>query len=214
MCSFRSSQGLSTLSRTKSLNANKKSIYSHQAHFAHSSTAPFLASDPRWLEQFRTDIQMILVQIEHRFNRLVVHHQPTLSTGEQIRLMNELIGFIKHTQVICSSIQSSLIVEKQRELKIYADQLIRKSQMENESITSVEDTQKLTRLLYDLLITVVSYIQAYCHAYLIPYEVQIQNDENQQIDLECLKYPVKISCFSTTFSSRKKENRVVLIDRC
>ena len=92
---FRQSHQLSALHRTKSLNVNKQATYSHQAHIAHSSNAPFLASDPRWLDEFRKDINLILVQIEQRFNRLVISHQPMLSISEQIKTINELIGFIK-----------------------------------------------------------------------------------------------------------------------
>ena len=191
--SFRSPHGLSTVHRTKSLNVSKQATYSHQAHIAHSSLAPFLASDPRWLDEFRKDINLILVQIEQRFNRLVAVHQPMLSTSEQIKLINELIGFIRNVQVTCSYIQSALIVDKQRELKIYADQLIRRSQNEHEKQSSPQTQQNLTRLLYDLLVTLVSYIQTYCHAYLIPYEVELYNNETPSIDLDRLKYPVSLA---------------------
>ncbi|CAF0889442.1 unnamed protein product [Adineta steineri] len=185
----RSPHRLSHVHRTKSLNVNKQATYSHQAHIAHSSNAPFLASDPRWLVEFRKDINLILSQIEQRFNRLVISHQPQLSISEQIKTINELLGFIKNIQVTCSYIQSSLIVEKERELKIYADQLIKKSQFERDQQQSPQIQQSLTRLLYDLLVTLVNYIRTYCHAYLIPYEVEIYNDENSITDLELLKYP-------------------------
>ena len=46
-------------------------------------------------------------------------------------------------------------------------------------------------LLHNLLVTIAHYIQTYCHAYLIPYEVELYNDENPSIDLERLSYPVK-----------------------
>ena len=174
---------------------NKQATYSHQAHIAHSSPAPFLASDPRWLDEFRTDINLILVQIEQRFNRLVAPHQPMLSISEQIKLINELVGFMRNVQVTCLCIQSALIVEKQRELKVYADQLIRRSQTEHEKQSSPQIQQNLTRLLYDLLVTLVSYIQTYCHAYLVPYEVELYNDENPLIDLDRLKYPVSLAWF-------------------
>lgn len=171
------------------MNPNKKLNYSHQAHYAHSSKAPFLASDPRWLDQFRVDIQLILVEIERRFN-LLVGSTSTLVMSEQIKLINELIGFIKHIQVTCSYIQSSLIVDKQRELKLFADQLIRKSQHEHQVTISNDEQMKLSRLLYDLIVTIISYMETYCQAYLIPYEVQIYNDENPIIHLDQLKYPV------------------------
>jgi hypothetical protein len=114
-----------------------------------------------------------------------------LSITEQIKIINELIGFIRNIQVTCSYIQSSLIVDKQRELKIYADQLIKKSQ--SEPTISSESHQSLIRLLHNLLVTIVNYIQTYCHAYLIPYEVELYNDENTSINIERLKYPVSIS---------------------
>ncbi len=174
---------------------NKQATYSHQAHIAHSSNAAFLASDPRWLDEFRKDINVILIQIEQRFNRLVVPYQSMLSISEQIKIINELIGFIKNIQVTCSYIQSSLIVEKQRELKIYSDQLIKKSQTENGPIISSQMHQNLIRLLHNLLLTLVNYIQTYCHAYLIPYQVELYNDEIPSINIERLKYPVKNSFF-------------------
>ncbi|CAF3397978.1 unnamed protein product [Rotaria sp. Silwood1] len=193
----RNSHRLSTVRQSKSLNLHKQATYSHQAHIAHSSNAPFLASDPRWLEEFQKDINLILIQIEQRFNRLVQFHQPILSINEQIKLINELIGFIKNIQVTCSYIQSSLIIDKQRDLKNFADQLIRKSHHEHEQQTSLEINEKLTRLLYDTLVILVNYIQTYCHAYLIPYEVEIYNDKNLSIDIEQLKYtPTKKSQIS------------------
>ena len=191
---FRSPHRVTTnLHRTKSLNVNKQATYSHQAHIAHSSTAPFLASDPRWLDEFRKDINLILVQIEQRFSRLVSSHSLMLSIGEQIKVINELIGFIKNIQITCSYIQSSLIVEKQRELKLYADQLIRKSQVENDRQISPQVHQTLIRLLYDTMVTLVVYVQTYCQAYLIPYEVELYNEETATIDLDRLKYPVMLS---------------------
>ena len=198
------------LHRTKSLNVNKQATYSHQAHIAHSSNAPFLASDPRWLDEFRKDINLILVQIEQRFNRLVWSHSPMLSIGEQIRVINELIGFIKNIQITCSYIQSSLIVDKQRELKLYADQLIRKSQVDNDRQTSPTVHPTLIRLLYDTLVTLVIYIQTYCHAYLIPYEVELYNDENATIDLKRLKYPVMTICMHETRNEHVRD----LSDEC
>jgi hypothetical protein len=184
------SNSQSTIHRTKSLNITKQATYSHQAHIALSSTAPFLASDPRWLDEFRENVNRILIEVEQRFNRLVQPYESVLSISEQIKLINELIGFIKSIQVTCSYIQSAMIVEKQRELKIYADQLIRKSQTEYDQQISLEMYQTLVRLLYDSLFTFVNYIQAYCHAYLIPFEVELYNHDNVSIDFERLESPV------------------------
>lgn len=186
----KSSQSVSTINRTKSLNMTKQGTYSHQAHIAHSSTAPFLASDPNWLDEFRTDINLILSQIDQRFNRLVSPFETNLSISEQIKILNELIGFIRNIQITCSYIQSALIVDKQRELKNYADQLIVKSQT-NFSGNFSESRETFLRLLHDCIVTLISYIQTYCHAFLIPYEVEIFNDENSSIDFEKLKFPVK-----------------------
>jgi hypothetical protein len=135
----------------------------------------------------------MLIQIEQRFNRLVVSYQSMLSISEQIKIINELIGFIKNIEVTCSYIQSALIVDKQRELKIYSDQLIKKSQNENEQPITPQTHQNFIRLLYNLIVTLANYIQTYCHAYLIPYEVELYNDENTTIDIERLKYPVNSS---------------------
>lgn len=211
---FRSSHGLSHVHRTKSLNVNKQATYSHQAHIAHSSNAPFLASDPRWLEEFRKDINLMLSGIGQRFNRLVVSYQSMLSISEQIKIINELLGFIKNIQVTCSYIQSSLIVDKQRELKIYADQLIKKSQNENEQQLTPDIHQNFIRLLYNLVVTLVNYIQTYCHAYLIPYEVELYSDENTSIDIQRLKHPVLLNskrtnllyCFFPIIAYGKQSN--------
>lgn len=175
------------------MGAEKQANYSHQAHIAHSSGAPFLASDPHWLTEFRKDIDMLLKEIEQRFNRLVLPHQSMLPINEQIKVINDLIAFIRQIQNMCSCIQSSFLVDKQHELKTYADQLIKKSQTEPESTITSHNHRNLIRLLYNLLVTFVQYIQTYCHAYLIPYDVEIYNDENPSIDLERLKYPVSIS---------------------
>lgn len=191
----RSSHRLSQIHRTKSLNPSQQSTYSHQAHIAHSSTAPFLASDPQWLNEFVKDINLILNQIEQRFNRLVLPFGSMSTISEQIKLLNEFIGFIKNLQVTCSYIQSSLINDKQRDLKIYADQLIRKSQQEQN--ISKETYEKFIKLIYETLVILINYIQTYCHAYLIPYEVEIYNDENGLIDIERLK-----PTFTTTQVSR------------
>lgn len=189
---FRASGRGSNLRATESLNLHRQASYSHQAHIAHSSNAPFLALDPRWLSEFGKDINLILLQIEQRINRLVVFHQPALTISEQIKLINELIGFIKNILVTCSYIQSSLISEKQRELKLFADQLIRKSHHEHEQHISLELRDRLTRLLYDLIVILVGYVHTYCHAYLIPYEVEIYNEEKVSIDIDELKYLVCI----------------------
>lgn len=185
------------------MNVNRHTTYSLQADIARSSNAPFLASDARWLEEFRMDINMMLSQIEQRFNALI---DARLPVNEQIKKLNELIGFVKHIQVTCSAIQSSSIVEKQRELKLYADQLISKSQRERDQRISPPVHQNLTRLLYDLLVTLVNYVHTYCHAYLIPFHVELYNDEHGVIDIEQLKYPV-----STLLSNIGRSSLLVLL---
>ena len=189
---FRSPQHKSQIRRTKTMGAEKQANYSHQADIACSSNAAFLASDPHWLSEFRKDIDLLLKDIEQRFNRLVLPHQSMLPINEQIKAINGLIGFIRQIQMTCSCIQSSFLVDKQHELKTYADQLIKKSQTETESIITPQSHRGLIRLLYNLLVTLVQYIQTYCHAFLIPYDVELYNDENPSIDLERLKYPVRI----------------------
>lgn len=192
-CQFRSPHGKNNLRRTKTMGAEKQASYTHQAQIASSSNAPFLASHPQWLSEFRKNIDVILQQIEQRFNRLVLPYQSMLPINEQIRVINEFIGFIRSIQVTCSYIQSSFIVEKQNELKTYADNLIRKSQAETEPTITSQNHRSLIRLLYNFLVTIVQYIQSYFHAYLIPYDVEIYNDDNPSIDLERLKYPVSLS---------------------
>lgn len=123
-----------------------------------------------------------------------------LPISEQIKIINELIAFIKNIQVTCSYIQSSLIVDKQHDLKIYADQLIKKSQYDINQTVTPQNHQNFIRLLYNLIVTLVNYIQAYCHAYLIPYEVELYDDENITIDIQQLKYPVKKTVFFFSFN--------------
>jgi hypothetical protein len=167
------------LQSIKSLNKNKQIISSDQTR----SLIPF---DSRWLEEFRQNINRTLEQIEQRFNHLINPNSSSLPTDEQIKSIQELINYIKTIQITCSDIQSSLIVDKQRELKVYTIELMKKSLNKNQEIY-----QNLTRLLIDLLLTLINYIQTYCQAFLIPYEVEIYNNENQTINIEQFKTSVK-----------------------
>jgi len=72
--------------------------------------------------------------------------------------------------------------DKQRELKIYNLQLRKK--FENEEILSSEISQNFIQLLCDFLVTFIKYIQTYCQAFLIPYHVEIYDQENKSIDIE------------------------------
>ncbi|CAF4197511.1 unnamed protein product, partial [Rotaria sp. Silwood2] len=165
---------------TKSLNKNKQKKSLDQ-------TRSFPSSNPRWLEEFRQNINSTLEQIEQRFNRLINPNSPELSINEQIKLIQELIGYNKTIQNTCLDIQSPLFIEKQRELKLYTAQLIKQSQNENKQILTSQTSENLVRLLFDLLLTLMTYIQTYCQAFLIPYEVEIYNDDNKSIDIEQVK---------------------------
>ena len=92
---------------------------------------------------------------------------------------------------------SSSVVDKQCELNRYTIQLIRKSQ----AILSPQMHENLKRLLWDLLITMIKYIHTYCEAFLIPYEVEICNDENKSIDIESFQSPVKIKRLMSFYMS-------------
>ena len=99
-----------------------------------------------------------------------------------------MINCIQIIQNTCSNIRSALFLDKQRELNAFIVYLIQQSQNNNEQIFI---SQSIRQLLNDLLLTFIKYIQTYCQTFLIPYEVEIYNDENQSIDIEQLTTLVK-----------------------
>jgi hypothetical protein len=169
----------------KSLNKNKQIMPSDQ-------TRSCLAFNPRWIEEFRLNMNRALEHFEQHFNRLINPNLSLLSINEQIKSIQALLDYIKPIQITCSDIQSSLIVDKQRELKDYITQLIKKSQDDKKQNLSSQMHENLIRLLWDLLITLIKYIQTYCQAFLIPYEVEIRNEDNKSTDIERFKSPVKL----------------------
>ncbi len=138
-----------------------------------------ISFDFRWLEEFHQNLNQIFEQIERCFNHLI---NENLSINEQIQFIEELINSGKTIQIICSDIRSSLMFDKQHELKIYNLQLRKK--LENEEILSSEISQNFIQLLCDFLVTFIKYIQTYCQAFLIPYHIEIYNQENKSIDIE------------------------------
>ncbi|CAF0997755.1 unnamed protein product [Rotaria sordida] len=177
---FQTMKQTKLLESTKSLNKNRQKISLDQ-------TRSFLSSNPRWLEEFRQNINLIFEQIEQCFNNLINPNSSILSINKQIKLNQELIGYCKKVQNICSDIQSSSFIDTQHELKFYTIQLIKQSQNENEQVLNSQISENLIQLLYDLLLALIKYIQAYCQAFLIPYDVEIYNDENKSIDIEQVK---------------------------
>lgn len=148
-------------------------------------TRSFICFNSQLLKEFRQNLNEILEQIERCFNHLI---NPNLSINEQIKLIEELIINIKTIQIICSNIRSSLMIAKQREFKIYKHQLIKT--FENNQILSPEILKNFQKLLWDSLLTIRKYIQTYCQAFLIPYQVEICDQENKSIDIEQLTFLV------------------------
>ncbi|CAF0926564.1 unnamed protein product [Adineta steineri] len=161
---------------TKTSNKNKQSKSSDQVRLF----------DSHWIEEFRQNINTKFEQIEQCINHLINPNLPLLSIDEQIKSIQELINYIKTIQITCSDIQSPLIIDKQRELKTYINELIRKS-------SNGTERQALVRLLFDSLLAIIKYIETYCQAFLIPYEVEIYNNEHQSIDIEQLKSLLSIT---------------------
>ncbi|CAM4759904.1 unnamed protein product [Rotaria magnacalcarata] len=144
-------------------------------------------SNTRWREEFRENVDRTLRQIEQCFNRLVNPDSSKLLIDEQIRLIEELISCSKTIQSTCLDIKSTSVFERQLMLKFYATQLKDQSQNQNEQVSTSKIPQNLTRLLYDLLLSIMKYVQTYCQAFFIPYEVEIYDDENKAIDIQTLK---------------------------
>ncbi|UJR21159.1 hypothetical protein I4U23_024258 [Adineta vaga] len=166
----------------KSLNKTKQSISSY----------PTRSFDSQWLEEFRQKINRTLEQIEQCINRLIDPNSMIVSIEEQIKSIQELINYMKGIQLTCSDIQSSKILEKHKELRNYNIELMKHS--------SSGKKEHLSRLLFDLLSTLKEYIQTYCQAFLLPYEVEIYNNGNQTIDIEQYTSPLITSIPSTTCS--------------
>ncbi|CAF0721214.1 unnamed protein product [Didymodactylos carnosus] len=185
-----SSSSTSTgLSRTLS---TRYPTMTNQPNLARSSHAPFLASDPLWLKAFKQDIDFILKQVEQRINKLLSFLLDQNTTNnlevEQRKIINELFGFIKNIQVTCSYIESFLIVEKQRELRLYIDKITRQSLSKEISseLSSASNNKELIRLLYELVVTLVNYVRTYCNSYLIPYKLYLNDEQNNDINIEQL----------------------------
>ncbi len=130
-----------------------------------------ISFDSHWLEEFHQNLNQIFEQIERCFNNLI---NENISINKQIKLIQELIIYIKNIQIICSNIRSPLMINKERQLNIYKNQLSKNDEI----------SQNLIELLYDVLRTIMTYIQTYCQAFLIPYQIEICNQENQSINIE------------------------------
>jgi hypothetical protein len=133
----------------------------------------FIPSNSRRLEEFRDNLNPIFQQIERCFNDLIDRN---LSINEQIQLIDDLINYLKNIQLICSEIRSSLMINKQQELKHYKIRLSETNQI----------SEDLIQLVWNVLLTVGKYIQTYCQAFLIPYEIEICDNEYEAIDIEQL----------------------------
>ena len=181
---------------TKSFSKSKQTINFDQ-------TRSYVFANAQWLENYRQSINRTLEQIEQNFNRLVDRNRIVLSIDEQVQSMQELIGRIKTIQIICSDIQSSFVLNKINQLKAFANQLSMQSK-NNENNQNIV-LQKTTQVLCDLLLALIKYIQTYCQAFLIPYEVEVYTEENKIIDIkqiqDLVKRIKKSSCQILNFSS-------------
>jgi hypothetical protein len=156
--------------------SNKQVIPSDQTRW-------FIPSNCGWLEEFRDNLNQIFQQIERCFNGLI---EQNLTIDEQIQLIDELINYLKNIQNICSKIRSISMMRRQRELKHYKTQL--KKQTEKSSIS-----EDFIQLIWNVLLTIGKYIQTYCQAFLIPYEVEICDDDYEAVDTEQLLSTVNFS---------------------
>lgn len=136
----------------------------------------FIPSDSRWLEEFHRDLSQSLQHIERCFNEFLDENR---SLNEQIKLIDDFIQQIKTIETICSHIRSPSLFACLLDLKNLKNHL--KRQVNNEQITD-----ELIRLFWNVLRTIQTYIQTYCQAFLIPYSIEVVNQDNQSIDIEQL----------------------------
>ena len=137
----------------------------------------FIPSDCRWLEEFQRDLSQSLQHIERCFNEFLGGNRSLLN--EQIQLIEEFIQQIKTIERICSHIRSPALFSRLPDLKNLKNQFKRQ-------VSSEQISEELIRLFWSILRTIQTYIQTYCQAFLIPYDVEVSNEENQSIDIDQL----------------------------
>ena len=176
-----------------------------------------LISDAQWLEEFRKNLHSSLTHIEERFNRLVNPSMVISSIDEHSNQIQGLFNFMKNVQITCSGIQSTPLVEKQNDIKTYINQMTQKFSSEQLVSFTADMTPHLTRLLYELLVILISHIHTYSNAFLIPYEVDIYNDENESLDIQRLNNPVSlthpiriVASLDFSVSSQRQRSRKLL----
>lgn len=155
------------------MNKNRQSIFFDETH-------SFMSFNYQWLDNFRENLNEIFEQFSECFNNLI---EKNLSINEQLQFIEQLVTYIKTIQMICSNIRSTVLSDKQRQLKLYKRHLIKNSS--NEFIT-----ENLKELLYELLRTLNKYIQRYSQAFSIPYQLEILDQDDQSIDFEQLIFTV------------------------
>lgn len=199
ICICRSLQSMKSLSKSKSVTSLER-------------PRSLLISDAQWLEEFRKNLHSSLTHIEERFNRLVNPSMVISSIDEHSNQIQGLFNFIKNVQITCSGIQSAPVLEKQNEIKTYINQMTEKFSSEQLVSFTADMTPHLTRLLYELLVMLISHIHTYSNAFLIPYEVDIYNDENESLDIQRLNNPVSLTHSMRTlvsmdfsFSSQRRQ---------
>lgn len=136
----------------------------------------FMPSDSRWLEEFQQAVKDALKEIERCFNELLGENR---TLKEQMKLVEDFIRQMKNIETICSHIRSPMLLDQLLELKKFKIHL----QKHEESVTISED---FTRLFWNILRTIGTYIQNYCQAFLIPYGVEFSNQADQPLDIEQL----------------------------
>jgi hypothetical protein len=138
--------------------------------------------DCQWFEFIRKLWQSSLEHIEERFNRLVNPSLMATSINEKIQLADELFHAVKNIQKTCSNIQSSVLIEKQNEIQDYMIRMSKKSTDSCQTLVTTDTIEYLTRLMYEYLGILVTFIQTYCMTYAIPYEVEIYHEKIGFID--------------------------------
>ena len=173
-----------------------------------------LIFDAQWLEEFRKNLHSSLTHIEERFNRLVNPSMVISSIDEHSNQIQGLFNFIKNVEVTCSGIQSTPLLEKQNDIKAYINQMTQKFSNEQLVSFTADMTPHLIQLLYELLVILISHIHTYSNAFLIPYEVDIYNDENESFDIQRLNNPVSLThsvrtlmSLAFSFSSQRQQSR-------
>ena len=173
-------KSLKPLQTTKSTTKHKPIPYTDCIH-------SFFASDSQWLDDFRKSIETTFVHIEKRFNVLVHPVKPIRSTKELETSARSLFEFLKDIQRVLLNIPSQRFLDKQNEIKAMVFPVNPRSPI----VFNSEFDEKLARLFYELLVVLDDLLRKFCDAFLVPFQLEIFNDEQQNIDLRPPSTPAK-----------------------